>query len=99
MKIIAICPHCHKQVPRIFLLKIVPHKDLSCPFCSETFRTESKLEWFGSFLIGAAIILFYILGSEGFITWLMALSGISLSCLLGVVAFPYITKFVTLGKN
>ena len=60
--------------------------------------SESKLEWLGSFLIGAPIGGLFILGSEGVITWPIVFFGVFVFCALGVAAFPYITKFVTLDK-
>ena len=95
MKIKAICPHCNKQVSRAFIFKVIPHKDLCCPYCNKKFRTESKSEWIGSAIIGLPIVLLYILEAEGYISWVLALTGVFGLCVFSVAVFPYMTKFIS----
>lgn len=99
MKIKAICPHCNKQVSRAFIIKVIPHKDLSCPYCNMKFRTETKSEWIGSAIIALPIVSLFILEAEGYISWAVALTGVFGLCVVGVVAFPYITKFISTESN
>ncbi len=94
MKILANCPHCLIQIPRSFMLKAIPHINLSCPACNQKIRNEPKAEWLGSIIIGVPIGLIASAAIYDKISWPMAAVGIFILCVVAIVLFPYITRFI-----
>ena len=94
MKILAICPHCKLRIPRSFILKTMPHVDLSCPQCNKNIRSETKSEWLGSAIFGLPIGILVVVGMKSVLSWELVALGIIMLCAMAIVAYPYMTKFI-----
>ena len=64
-----------------------------CPSCGARFKANSLWEWTGNFLLAApitALIIFTLLDA---IRWQIALVGIIVVLAVGVICYPYFTKY------
>ncbi|MHC4406585.1 MAG: hypothetical protein ACYTG0_43725 [Planctomycetota bacterium] len=94
----AICPSCAARLSRWWYFKCVPEFRHTCPYCGARIKSNSKWEWIGDFFIGAPVALLLVAAMAGWLPWIAAIVvTISVSS-LGLLLFPYFTKFDLLEK-
>jgi CXXC-20-CXXC protein len=93
MKYRAICPSCGYKFGRLWFFRVVPEYLHTCPGCGVRLKSESRSEWGFSALIAAPVIIAFALWRFWSVSaWLIALVAVVM-LFIGVVAFPYLTKF------
>ncbi len=101
MKYRAVCPHCGHRFSRRMSILNMPHVRRKCQQCGGRFRAVAWSEYLGDTIVFIVVMLPVILALQDYLPWLVAICLTTITLLLLIYSWPYVTSFekVAPGKG